>query len=172
MVSALTPPIGHNGGPPLEERDFTPATWEQRLIAQCANYIALVLRMDEAERITKVRQLPKHLIARKLLFACLQEQRPFGEGEDDVRFGHLTQVEISAALGIYRKTISADVAEVEEWCRQSPEFSAWVDTIKDGLDATVVLFDYHDRILELASEISGRALERIKKSVDLLERKG
>lgn len=161
-------PLGHNGGPPLEPSDFVPATENQRLIARCAEFIALVLNMAEPQRITKTRQLPRQLIARKLLFACLQEARPFGDGGGEVRYGHLSQVELQNALNIYRKTISQDVQEVEDWCRQSPEFAAFVDSIKDGVDAVVCLFDYETRILELASQISGRALDRIRKSVDAL----
>lgn len=140
------------------------------MIAQCAKFIALVLNMDEAERITRTRQLPRHLIARKLLFAALKEERPFGDADGEVRYGHLSQVEIQNALGIYRKTILQDVQEVREWCRQSPEFSAFFDTIQDGIDAVVCLFDYEGRIMDLASQISGRALDRIRKSVDALER--
>lgn len=153
----------------MEASDFVPATEDQKLIAQCARFIALVLHMDEAERITRTRQMPRHLIARKLLFACLQEERPFGEGEGEVRYGHLSQAEIVRALGLYKRTIGQDVQEVRAWCRQSPEFEAFFDTIQDGIDSVVCLYSYEGRILDLASQISGRALDRIRKSVDALE---
>lgn len=161
--------IGDNGGPAIDPRDFQPATDDQKLIAQCAKFVALVLQMDDAERITMKRQMPRWLIARKLLFFCLQEERPFGDSAGEVRYGHLAQVEIQNALGIYRKTIGQDVQDVQNWIDQSTEFEAFVDSIRDGMDSVVALYDYPERIMELASKISGRALERIRKAADLLE---
>jgi hypothetical protein len=163
--------IGDNGGPPIDASDFRPASDDQKLIAQCAKFIALVLQMDDADRITMKRQMPRWLIARKLLFFCLQEERPFGDSAGEVRYGHLAQVEIQNALGIYRKTIGQDVQDVQNWIDQSTEFEAFVDSIRDGMDAVVALYDYPERIMELASKISGRALTRIKAAADLLERK-
>jgi elongation factor P--beta-lysine ligase len=161
--------IGANHGPEIDAAEFTPATDHQKLIAQCAKFIGLVLQMDDADRITMKRQMPRWLIARKLLFFCLQEERPFGDSAGEVRYGHLAQVEIQNALGIYRKTIGQDVQEVQAWCDASVEFEAHMDSIRDGMDAVVALYDYPDRIMELASKISGRALERIKKAADMLE---
>lgn len=166
--------VGANGGPPLDARDFTPATDDQLIIAQAAKFIALVLQMDGAERITRTRQMPRYLIARKLLFFCLQEERPFGDSAGEVRYGHIAQVDIQNALSIYRKTISQDVQEVQSWCedpKHGAEFEAFVDSIRDGVDAVIALYDYPDRIMHLASKISGKALDRIKGAVDLLERK-
>jgi hypothetical protein len=166
--------VGANGGPAVEPGEFTPATDDQQVIAQCAKFIALVLQMDGAEKITKKRQMPRWLIARKLLFFCLQEERPFGDSAGEVRYGHIAQVDIQNALGIYRKTIMNDVQDVQAWIgdpRHGTEFEAFVDTIRDGVDAVVALHDYPDRIMHLASKISGRALDRIKVAVDLLERK-
>lgn len=127
-----------------------------------------MLQMDGAEKITKTRQMPRWLIARKLLFFCIQEERPFGDSAGEVRYGHIAQVDIQNALGIYRKTISQDVQDVQNWIDQSTEFEAFVDSIRDGMDAVVALYDYPERIMELASKISGRALERIRKAADLL----
>lgn len=160
--------IGANGGPEIDPHEFKPPTDDQLVIAQCAKYIALVLQMDGAEKITKTRQMPRWLIARKLLFFCVQEERPFGDSAGEVRYGHIAQVDIQNALGIYRKTISQDVQDVQNWIDQSTEFEAFVDSIRDGMDAVVALYDYPERIMELASKISGRALERIKKAADLL----
>lgn len=177
MSLELSPPeneravIGANGGPAIDPEEFTPATDDQKLIAQCAKFIALVLQMDDADRITMKRQMPRWLIARKLLFFCIQEERPFGDSAGEVRYGHVAQVDIQNALGIYRKTIGQDVADVQAWCEQSLEFEAFMDTVRDGMDAVVALYDYPERIMELASKISGRALTRIKAAADLLERK-
>jgi hypothetical protein len=161
--------LGANGGPPIDAAEFTPATDDQKLIAQCAKFIALVLQMDDADKITMKRQMPRWLIARKLLFFCIQEERPFGDSAGEVRYGHVAQVDIQNALRIYRKTISQDVDEVQSWCEASPEFEAHMDSIRDGMDAVVALFDYPERVMELASKISGRALSRIKAAADLLE---
>jgi hypothetical protein len=113
----------------------------------------------------------RRLIARKLLFFCIQEERPFGDSAGEVRYGHIAQVDIQNALRIYRKTISQDVQEVQAWCEASPEFEAHMDSIRDGMDAVVALYDYPERVMELASKISGRALKRIRAAADLLEGK-
>lgn len=162
--------VGANGGPAIDPREFQPASWELRLIEHCAKAIALMLDMEhDAGRITLTRQMPKHLMARKLLFFCLQEERPFGDSAGEVRYGHLAQVEIQDALRIYRKTISQDVQDIQRWCERSPEFEAFVDTTRDAIDAHVANFGFHDRIMHLANE--QKALDRIRGAVDLLERK-
>lgn len=162
--------IGANGGPAIDPREFEPATWNQRLLEHCAKAIALMLDMDgDAHRITLTRQMPRHLMARKLLFFCLQEERPFGDSAGEVRYGHLAQVEIQDALSIYRKTISQDVQDIQRWCERSPEFEAFVDTTRDAIDAHVANFGFHDRIMHLANE--QKALDRIRSAVDALERK-
>jgi hypothetical protein len=176
----LSPPeneravIGGNHGPPIDPGEFTPATDDQLVIAQCAKFIALVLQMDGAEKITRKRQMPRWLIARKLLFFCIQEERPFGDSAGEVRYGHIAQVDIQNALGIYRKTIMNDVQEIQAWIddpRHGAEFEAFVDSIRDGIDAVVALYDYPERIMHLASKISGRALDRVREAAKLLERK-
>jgi hypothetical protein len=163
--------LGDNGGPPLNEQDFKPASWELRLIEKCAEHIALMLDTGGAKRITLTRQAPPWLMARKLLFFCLQEERPFGDAAGEVRYGHLAQVEIQNALGIYRKTIGQDVQDIQRWCERSTEFEAFVDTGRDAIDAVVCLFDYSSRILELAEEQKtiDRAMQRIREAADKLE---
>lgn len=165
--------IGSNGGPPIDADEFTPASFELRLIEQCAKAIELLLQMDTgaAQRIIKTRQAPKALMARKLLFFCLQEERPFGDSAGEVRYGHLAQVELQNALGIYRKTISQDVQDIQRWCERSTEFEAFVDTVRDAIDAVVCLFDYPTRIMELAEtqKALDKALATVRSAADLLE---
>lgn len=162
--------LGANGGPEIDPLEFEPASFNLRLIWHCAKAIALMLDMEgDSHRITLTRQMPKHLLARKLLFFCLQEERPFGDSAGEVRYGHLAQVEIQNELGIYRKTIGQDVSDIQRWCTRSVEFEAFVDTIRDAIDAHCANFDYHARILELATH--QKALDRIRSAVDLLERK-
>ncbi len=164
--------IGGNHGPAIDPLEFTPPTDDQLVIAQCAKFIALVLQMDGAERITMKRQMPRWLIARKLLFYCIQEERPFGDSAGEVRYGHVAQVDIQNALRIYRKTISTDVQDVQGWIedpKHGPEFEAFVDSIRDGIDSVVALYDYPERIMQLASKISGKAIDRIRSAVDALE---
>lgn len=162
--------IGNNGGPEIDARDFQPASFNLRLIEHCAKAIALMLDMEgDSHRITLTRQMPKHLLARKLLFFCLQEERPFGDSAGEVRYGHLAQVEIQNELRIYRKTIGQDVSDVQRWCEASPEFEAFVDTTRDMIDAHVANFDFANRILFLASEL--KALDRVRAAAEMLERK-
>jgi len=160
--------VGANGGPQIDAAEFAPASFNLRLIEHCAKAIALMLDMEtDASRITKTRQMPKHLMARKLLFFCLQEERPFGDAAGEVRYGHIAQVEMQNELGIYRKTISQDVQDIQRWCEASPEFEAFVDTTRDLIDAHVANFDYANRILFLGAEL--KALERVREAAALLE---